>query len=93
MDVVIASDMSESFAPYAQTPRAERATPTQRALKMLAGLLVSGVAASLSWQCNSRMGYSLAMRVLSALLAFMFGGVYLMYYVLVRSDVCRVASK
>ena len=88
MDILVASDFSEGYARYRSSDG--NRSKAQRALKVLTGIVVSLLAALLSWQCNSRMGYTLGLKVLSSLLAFMFGGVYLVYYVLVRADTCRM---
>lgn len=88
MDIALASSLKESYAPFDARP----ATETQRRLRTLLGVAFSALAALVSWNCNTHMGYPLGLKVLSALLAFMFGGVYLLYYVLVRSDICRLVG-
>ena len=59
----------------------------------LIGLVLGGLAAFLSWRCNSSLGYPVYLKLLMAFFAFMFGGIYMLYYVLFRFDVCRAARK
>jgi hypothetical protein len=57
------------------------------------GVLLGIFAAYLSWQCNTALGESTGMKVLYALFAYMFGGLYLLYYLLFRYDTCKMAVK
>jgi uncharacterized membrane protein YdcZ (DUF606 family) len=88
MDFAVAAALKEDFAPY-EKPVSRRA----RAVTTALAILLSSLAALLSWNCNTRLGYSLGLRVLSSLIAFLFGGLYLLYYVLVRADICRFGSR
>ena len=55
---------------------------------------IGTLAAYLSWSCNSALGYPPLEKLLYAAAAFMFGGIYLAYYLLFRSDVaCAKAGK
>lgn len=54
-------------------------------------LLVSMVAVYLSWNCNSAEGRGLWERVVYAFFAFIFGGLYVGYYLLFRENWCRIA--
>jgi ABC-type dipeptide/oligopeptide/nickel transport system permease component len=51
------------------------------------GLLLGIYAAYLSWSCND--GISIMVRVLNALCAFAFGGLYLLMYFIMRHDLCE----
>ena len=59
----------------------------------LIGTVVSLFAAWLSWTCNTRMGMDVAVKVVWAVLAYIFGFLYLIYYALVRSDACSALAK
>ena len=59
----------------------------------LIGTVVSLCAAWLSWTCNTRMGISLAAKVVWAVLAYIFGFLYLIYYALIRSDACSALGR
>jgi len=52
-------------------------------------LLINSYAAYLSWECNSGKNYPLAMKIVFSLFAFIFGTLYLLYYVLFRFDECN----
>jgi hypothetical protein len=52
-------------------------------------LLINSYAAYLSWECNTNKGYPLALKVVFAFFAFIFGTMYLLYYILFRFDECN----
>jgi hypothetical protein len=52
-------------------------------------LLINSYAAYLSWECNSNKGYPLALKVVFSFFAFIFGTMYLLYYILFRFDECN----
>jgi len=52
-------------------------------------LLINSYAAYLSWECNSNKGYPLALKVVFSFFAFIFGTMYLLYYILFRFDDCN----
>jgi len=52
-------------------------------------LLINSYAAYLSWECNSNKNYPLAMKIVFSSFAFIFGTMYLLYYVLFRFDECN----
>jgi hypothetical protein len=76
MDVFAAS---ETFAPYQSSRR-------ERNRKMMPALLLGALAAYLSWSSNAGRA-PFGERVVLALVAFLFGGLYLIYYALFRK--CR----
>lgn len=74
MDILLASEAAtESFAPYRRRP-----TRRERVAQMLPALLLGSLAAWLAWGANK--SYGTSARVASSLLAFFFGGIYLIYY-------------
>jgi hypothetical protein len=52
-------------------------------------LIIGLIAAYISWNCNSRKGYTVLEKIIFSFFAFIFGGVYLLYYFLVRYDECK----
>ena len=52
-------------------------------------LLINSYAAYLSWECNSNKGYPLALKIVFSFFAFIFGTMYLLYYILFRFDECN----
>jgi Kef-type K+ transport system membrane component KefB len=54
------------------------------------GLLIGAYAAYLSYECNSRHNMGEPLKIVYALFAFFFGLIYLLYYLLFRSDYCRI---
>jgi len=49
-------------------------------------------AAYLSWSCNTAQGVSLPMRILYAILAYIFGFFYMIYYFFFRAGDCKQAK-
>jgi len=52
-------------------------------------LIIGLIAAYISWNCNSRKGYTLLEKIIFSFFAFIFGGIYLLYYFLIRYDECK----
>jgi hypothetical protein len=52
-------------------------------------LIINSYAAYLSWECNSRKDYPLVLKVVFSFFAFIFGSLYLLYYILFRFDECN----
>ena len=52
-------------------------------------LLINSYAAYLSWECNTNNNYPLLLKVLFAFFAFMFGSLYIVYYILFKFDDCN----
>jgi len=65
-------------------------TPSASLLSNLVSLAIGGYAAYLSYTCNTRHNVDEPFKVIYAALAFFFGLLYLVYYLLFRSDYCRV---
>ena len=54
------------------------------------GLLIGGYAAYLSYECNTRHNIDEPIKIFYSVFAFFFGFLYLIYYLLFRSDYCRI---
>jgi hypothetical protein len=72
----------------------EDTTPDSSASKISTGtfillLLINSYAAYLSWDCNSAKNYPLMLKLVFSLFAFMFGTLYIIYYMLFRFDDCN----
>lgn len=52
-------------------------------------LLINSYAAYLSWDCNTAKNYPLMLKLVFSLFAFMFGTLYIIYYMLFRFDDCN----
>jgi hypothetical protein len=52
-------------------------------------IIIGFYAAYLSYTCNSKRNMSESVKVLWAIIAYLFGLIYLVYYVLFRSDYCN----
>jgi hypothetical protein len=52
-------------------------------------LIINSYSAYLSWECNSNKNYPLVLKVVFSFFAFMFGSLYLLYYILFRFDDCN----
>lgn len=62
-------------------------------LSFVLGIIIGLYAAYLSWQCNSKMNYGTFLKVIFAIFAYIFGLVYLILYLIMRYDTCRVIGK
>lgn len=52
--------------------------------------IVGLIAAYLSWNCNTAKGYTFVEKVIFSFFAYIFGGIYILYYFLVRYDECKI---
>ena len=52
-------------------------------------LIINSYSAYLSWECNSKKGYPLVLKVVFSFFAFVFGSLYLLYYILFKFDDCN----
>jgi hypothetical protein len=52
-------------------------------------LIINSYAAYLSWTCNTKNNYPLSLKLVFALFSFMFGSLYVIYYMLFRFDTCN----
>jgi hypothetical protein len=52
-------------------------------------LLINSYAAYISWECNTNKGYPVALKIVFSFFAFIFGTIYLLYYILFRFDECN----
>ena len=61
-------------------------------LSTLFGLFIGFSSAYLSWTCNTALGISTGMKVLYAIFAFLFGLIYLIFYLIFRAGTCSTAK-
>lgn len=73
-------DEKDHYAPYPHGAARKRAS-------LMPAVLLGLVSAYVAWGANA--GYPPGVRVLSSVLAFMFGGIYLLYYVLFGMWWCK----
>lgn len=59
-----------------------------RMFQFVLSTAISVYAAYLSWSCSA--GEHMSIRVLSAMFAFLFGVLYILYFALVRSSSCKL---
>jgi hypothetical protein len=52
-------------------------------------LLINSYAAYLSWDCNTVKKYPMPLKIVFSIFAFMFGSVYVLYYMLFKFDDCN----
>jgi len=52
-------------------------------------IIINSYAAFLSWECNTANNYPINLKILFSILSFMFGSLYIMYYILFRFDSCN----
>jgi len=52
--------------------------------------IIGLIAAYLSWTCNTAKGYTFMEKVIFSFFAYIFGGIYILYYFMVRYDECKI---
>ena len=60
---------------------------------MVVGIIIGTVAAYLSWSCNTALNYNLGLKVVFAVLAYIFGLLYILLYMIMRYDTCSYIKK
>jgi hypothetical protein len=60
--------------------------------RLIIAIILGFVAFYLSWQCNTALGYSSVEKACYALFAFLFGGVYIIMYLIFRAGTCTVGN-
>lgn len=87
MDILTAAETfcekhaaTDGYAPYEGSFSAAPQHKRRYHRTVLPAILLGAVSAYLAWGMSA--GHSDAMRVLGSVLAFLFGGIYLLYYVL-----------
>jgi len=81
----ITAELPESTEDMVVNKKAESLSTTTFILM----LLINSYAAYLSWECNSKNNYPLVLKLVFSLFAFMFGTLYILYYILFRFDSCN----
>ena len=84
----ITAELPESQEDMIVNKKAENLSTTTFILM----LLINSYAAYLSWECNSKNNYPLVLKLVFSLFAFMFGTLYILYYILFRFDSCNSFS-
>ncbi len=51
--------------------------------------LLGIIAFYLSWDCNTKLGYSISEKILYGFFAFLFGGLYIILYLIFRAGTCQ----
>lgn len=62
-------------------------------VSLVIGIVIGVVAAYLSWSCNSALQYNIALKIFFALLAYFFGLVYIILYIIMRYDTCTYIKR
>lgn len=57
-------------------------------MRFVIGMLLSVLAAYVSWSCNTSRGISEPMKVFYAVFAFLFGAIYLFFYAIFVGGYC-----
>lgn len=82
---VQASKKEETFEDTAATPTASM---TSYLVSSVFSILLGMIAVYLSWSCNTEAGINTGLKVVYAFFAFIFGGIYLLFYLLFRAGRC-----
>lgn len=62
-------------------------------ISFVIGMIIGFTAVYLSWTCNSALQYNLALKVIFAVLAYVFGLLYIIFYIIMRWDTCSYIKK
>jgi len=63
-------------------------TSTAYLVSTIVSVLFGIIAAYLSWSCNTEAGINVGLKIVYAFFAFIFGGIYLLFYLLFRAGRC-----
>jgi len=55
-------------------------------VSLLLSVFIGGIAANLSWQCNTVKGVDFGLKILFSIFAFLFGLIYIILYLIFLSD-------
>lgn len=78
----------EKFMKDSKTDDSDQKITASTVISMIIGISIGVFAAYLSWRCNSKLNYSIGLKVLNAVLAYIFGLVYIILHFIFRYDVC-----
>jgi hypothetical protein len=96
MDFIGASKLLEKFVDAPPQPQpaenAESTMTTASIVSTFIGLIIGVYAAYLSWECNSALGISTPLKVIYAFFAWVFGLLYLIFYVIFRAGTCQAPA-
>lgn len=62
-------------------------------IAMVISVVIGIAAAYLSWTCNTSINYNIVLKVIFALLAYVFGFIYILFYIIMRYDTCSYIQK
>jgi|UniRef100_A0A6C0BES1 hypothetical protein len=62
-------------------------------ISFVISVLIGLTAVYLSWSCNSALQYDLGLKVFFAILAYIFGLLYIIFYIIMRWDTCSYIKK
>ena len=58
-------------------------------IHLILHILISILAFSLSWDCNTARGMALIPKLFYAIFAFLFGGLYILFYIIFNYGTCK----
>ena len=67
---------------------ANKSNDSMNTIGLIISIAIGAYAAHLSYQCNTKLNIPEFQKVIYAVLAYIFGIIYLLYYFLFRSDAC-----
>jgi uncharacterized membrane protein len=90
MDLYSAVKLYESYANKENFDETKtESSSTVSIIGLIVSLLISLYAVYLSWSCNSALNMSVGLKLLYAFFAFLFGLLYLLFYVIFRAGQCK----
>lgn len=94
----LAENLTKKYSTFTNTesntpPPSTTSFNVANILGFILGVVIGLCAAYLSWQCNTSLDYNVFLKVIFAILAYMFGFVYLILYLIMRWDTCSVIAK
>lgn len=95
MDFIGVSKLLEKFVdspPQQPQPEQEDRMTAGTIVTTVIGLIIGVYAAYLSWECNSAMGMGTPLKVIYAFFAWVFGLLYLIFYVIFRAGTCQAPA-
>ena len=84
IDYFCAKRIVEGFKENNETEKEDNLLSKVSVVELIVSFLVGMVAAVLAWKCNTQARESLPIKIFITLVAFLFGGIYILYYIVYR---------
>ncbi len=81
----------EKLNESSNSSNSSKSNSSMETIGLIIAILIGAYAAHLSYECNTKLKIPEFQKIIYAILAYIFGIIYLLYYFLFRSDACHTA--